>query len=136
MMQGVVNSRCEATLTVVVGNSNRQLQAINTVIDTGFSGFLSLPSEIVANLDLPWSASDIVTLGDGSETLFDLYTAVVIWDGQYREVYIAESETEPLLGMSLLYGYRLQVDTIEGGLVTVERLPNIDLNLDIYSARS
>lgn len=125
MMQGVVNSRSEATLTVVVGNSNRQLQVINTVIDTGFSGFLSLPSEIITNLDLPWSASDIVTLGDGSETLFDLYTAVVIWDGQYREIYIAESETEPLLGMSLLYGYRLQVDTIEGGLVTVERLPNI-----------
>jgi clan AA aspartic protease len=136
MMQGIVNLRCEATLTVVVGNSNRQLQSINTVIDTGFSGFLSLPSEIVTNLDLPWSASDIVTLGDGSETLFDLYTAVVIWDGHYREIYIAESETEPLLGMALLYGYRLQVDTIEGGLVTVERLPNIDLNLDIYSARS
>ena len=36
MMQGVVNLRHEATLTVVVGNSNRQLQAIDTVIDTGF----------------------------------------------------------------------------------------------------
>jgi clan AA aspartic protease len=124
MMQGVVNLRHEATLTVVVGNSNRKLQAINTVIDTGFSGFLSLPSEIITNLDLPWSASDIVALGDGSETLFDLYTGVVIWDGQYREIYIAESETEPLLGMALLYGYRLQVDTIEGGLVTIEMLPN------------
>ena len=122
MMQGVVNLRCEATLTVVVGNSNRKLEAFNTVIDTGFSGFLSLPSSIIASLSLPWSASDIVTLGDGSETLFDLYTAIVIWDGQYREIYIAESETEPLLGMALLYGYRLQVDTVEGGLVKVEAL--------------
>jgi clan AA aspartic protease len=122
MMQGVVNLRREATLTVVVGNSNRQLQAIDMVIDTGFSGFLSLPSAIIANLNLPWSASDIVTLGDGSETFFDLYTAVVIWDGQYHEIYIAESETEPLLGMSLLYGYRLQVDTIEGGTVRIEAL--------------
>ena len=122
MMQGVVNLRCEATLTVVVGNSNRKLEAFNTVIDTGFSGFLSLPSSIIASLSLPWSASDIVTLGGGSETLFDLYTAIVIWDGQYREIYIAESETEPLLGMALLYGYRLQVDTVEGGLVRVEAL--------------
>ena len=122
MMHGVVNLRREATLTVVVGNSNRQLQAIETVIDTGFSGFLSLPSAIVATLGLPWSASDIATLGDGSETLFDLYTATVIWDGQYREIYIAESETEPLLGMALLYGYRLQVDTIEGGTVKIEAL--------------
>jgi clan AA aspartic protease len=122
MMHGVVNLRREATLTVVVGNSNRQLQAIDTVIDTGFSGFLSLPSAIIVTLDLPWSASDIATLGDGSETLFDLYTATVIWDGQYQEIYVAESETEPLLGMALLYGYRLQVDTIEGGTVKIEAL--------------
>jgi clan AA aspartic protease len=122
MMQGVVNLRCEATLTVVAGNSNQQLQAIETVIDTGFTGFLSLPSAIIATLNLPWSASDIVTLGDGSETLFDLYTAIVIWDGQYRDIYIAESETEPLLGMAMLYGYRLQVDAVEGGIVKIEAL--------------
>ncbi len=63
-----------------------------------------------------------MTLGDSSETLFDLFTATVIWDGQYREIDIAESETEPLLGMALLYGYRLQVDTIEGGSVKIEVL--------------
>lgn len=122
MMYGVVNLRREATLSLVVSNANKQQQVIDTVIDTGFTGFLSLPSAIIAALDLPWSASDIVTLGDGSETLFDLYIATVIWDGEYREIYIAESETEPLLGMSLLYGYRLQVDTIEGGSVKVEPL--------------
>jgi clan AA aspartic protease len=122
MIYGVVNLRREATLPLVVGNSNGQRQVIDTVIDTGFSGFLSLPSAIITTLDLPWSASDIVTLGDGSETLFDLYTATVIWDGQYREIYIAESETEPLLGMALLYRYRLQVDTIEGGIVKIEAL--------------
>jgi clan AA aspartic protease len=122
MIYGVVNLRREATLSLVVGNSNGQRQVIDTVVDTGFSGFLSLPSAIITSLNLPWSASDIVTLGDGSETLFDLYTATVIWDGQYREIYIAESETEPLLGMSLLYGYRLQVDTIEGGTVKIEEL--------------
>jgi clan AA aspartic protease len=122
MMQGVVNFRCEATLPVVVGNANRQQQLVDTVIDTGFTGFLSLPSAIITALDLPWSASDIATLGDGSETLFDLYTATVIWDGQYREIYVAESETEPLLGMSLLYGYRLLIDTIEGGIIKIESL--------------
>lgn len=45
------------------------------MIDTGFSGFLSLPSAIIAALRLRWSVSDIVSLGDGSETLFDFYTA-------------------------------------------------------------
>lgn len=81
MMEGVVNLRREATLAVVVGSSNRQLQAIDAVIDTGFNGFLSLPSTIITTLNLPWSGSDFVTLGDSSETYFDLYTGTVIWDG-------------------------------------------------------
>jgi clan AA aspartic protease len=122
MMQGFVNQRCEATLSIVVGNTTGQRQLIDAVIDTGFNGFLTLPSTLITGLDLPWSASDIVTLGDGSETLFDLYAATIIWDGQYREIDIAESETEPLIGMAMLYGYRLQIDAVEGGIVKVELL--------------
>jgi clan AA aspartic protease len=122
MMQGVVNLRREATLPLVVGNDSGQRQVIDTVIDTGFNGFLTLPSAIITALDLPWSASDTVTLGDGSETLFDIYTATVIWDGEYHQIDIAASETESLIGMALLYGYRLQVDTIEGGNVKIEAL--------------
>jgi clan AA aspartic protease len=122
MIYGVVNLRREATLPLVVGNAEKQQQMVDTVIDTGFNGFLSLPSTVIATLNLPWSASDIVTLGDGSQTLFDIYTAMVIWDGKYREIDIAASETEPLLGMALLYGYRLQVDNVEGGIVKIEEL--------------
>lgn len=122
MIQGVVNTRREAVLPLVVGNISGQRQFIDTVIDTGFNGFLTLPSAVIMSISLPWIASDIVSLGDGSEALFDLYAATVIWDGQYREVDVAESETEPLVGMALLYGYRLQIDAIEGGIVRIEEL--------------
>jgi clan AA aspartic protease len=122
MIQGVVNLRREATLPLVIGNSTGQREVIDTVIDTGFDGFLSLPSEMIVRLGLPWTISNPATLGDGSEVLFDFYTGTVIWDGQYRTIDIAESETEPLLGMAMLYGYRLQVDTIEGGSVKIEAL--------------
>jgi clan AA aspartic protease len=122
MIHGVVNLRREATLPVVVGNSNGQRQLIDPVIDTGFDGFLSLPLEMINRLGLPWTISHTATLGDGSETLFDFYTGTVIRDGQYRTIDIAEAETEPLLGMALLYGYRLQVDNVEGGIVKIEVL--------------
>lgn len=118
MIQGVVNTRREAVLPLVVGNISGQRQFIDTVIDTGFNGFLTLPSAVIMSISLPWIASDIVSLGDGSEALFDLYAATVIWDGQYREVDVAES----LVGMALLYGYRLQIDAIEGGIVRIEEL--------------
>ncbi len=119
MMLGIVNQRCEAVLPIVVGNITGQRQVIDAVIDTGFNGFLTLPSTMIMTLDLPWSGSDVATLGDGSEALFDMYTANIIWDGNYQEIDIAESETEPLIGMGLLYGYRLQVDIIEKGKVTI-----------------
>lgn len=101
MMIGVVNFRCEAMLPIVVRNEKQQTQFFEAVIDTGFSGFLTLPAKTIAELNLPWNGSDSVTLGDGSETLFDLYAATVIWDGEFRDIDIAESETEPLIGMSL-----------------------------------
>lgn len=122
MIYGVVNLRREATLPLVIGNSSGQREAISTVIDTGFDGFLSLPSEIIVRLGLPWTISNPATLGDGSEVLFDFYAGTVIWNGQYRTIDIAESETEPLLGMAMLYKYRLQVDNVEGGIVKIEEL--------------
>jgi clan AA aspartic protease len=123
MMQGYVNTNYEAVIAVVV-SYNGKLKSVNAVIDTGFTGFLSLPSEIVADLELPWSYRDRATLGDGSETLFDIHEASVIWDGQFREIEINSADTEPLLGMNMLRGYRLQVDNIQGGLVVIEALPN------------
>jgi clan AA aspartic protease len=120
MIYGVVNLRREATLPLVVGNSTGQQEFINTVIDTGFDGFLSLPHAIIDRLRLPWTIANMATLADGSQVLFDLYAATVIWDGQYRDIDIAASETEPLVGMAMLYGYRLQVDNIEGGIVKIE----------------
>lgn len=122
MIYGVVNFRYELTLPLLVGDSNGQREMINTVIDTGFDGFLSLPSEVIVRLRLPWRTSNIATLGDGSETLFDFYEGIVIWDGQYRTIDIAEPETEPLLGLAMLRRYRLQVDNFEGGIVAIEAL--------------
>jgi clan AA aspartic protease len=121
MMQGRVTQSCEATLSIVVKN-NATTQLVDAVIDTGFSGFLTLPSDIVSILGLGWEGRDFATLGDGTSCTFEVYLGLVIWDGQYREVYVNESETVPLIGMPLLRGYDLRIQTIEGGFVTIEAL--------------
>ena len=121
MMQGIVNQNCEATLAIVIRNNDQRL-LIDAVIDTGFSGFLTLPSDIITTLGLTWKGRDIATLGDGSSCIFDVYIATVIWDGQYRIIDINGSETIPLIGMRLLRGYELRIQTIESGLVTVKGL--------------
>ena len=55
--------------------------------------------------------------------MFNVYEAVVIWDGQLLSIPINAAETDPLIGMSLLYGYDLLIKAVEGGLVVIEALP-------------
>lgn len=121
MMQGFVNQNYEAVISLVVKNGNK-LKSIDAIIDTGFTGFLSLPIETIIELDLFWSYRDRGTLGDGSETLFDIYNALVIWDGKYREIEVNAAETDPLVGMSLFRNFRLQIDNQLGGLVNISAL--------------
>jgi len=47
MMQGYVNQSCEAMLAIAVRN-NQTTQRVDAVIDTGFSGFLTLPADIIS----------------------------------------------------------------------------------------
>lgn len=78
MMHCVVNSNCEATIRFVIGNENSQRLVIDAVIDTGYTGFLTLPHEVIVALNLSWTGIDRGTLGDGSETTFEAYEATVI----------------------------------------------------------
>jgi clan AA aspartic protease len=125
MMQGIVDQNCEAIIRLIVGNAGSQKQTIDAVIDTGFTGFLTLPFSVLANLNLQAYRREEGILGDGSTCIFDVYRGLVIWDGTLRRIDINESDTEPLVGMSLLYGYRMQLDAIEGGTVTIQALSSL-----------
>lgn len=122
MMFGRVNDNCEAIIKVAVGRIDSPKIAVDAVIDTGFTSFLSLPLSIITELDLTWHYRDVGTLGDGSEVVFELYKAAVIWDGQNMMVDIVASDAEPLVGMGLIYGFKLQVEAVEGGRVTIEAM--------------
>jgi clan AA aspartic protease len=120
MMFGVVNNDCEAIIKVAVGRIGSPKIAVDAVIDTGFTSFLSLPLSIITDLSLPWHYRDFGTLGDGSEVVFELYKASVIWDGQNQMIDVVASDAEPLVGMSLLYGYDVCIRAVEGGSVTIK----------------
>jgi len=122
MMFGTVNNHCEAIIKVAVGRIGSPKVTVDAVIDTGFTSFLSLPLAIITDLGLTWHYRDVGTLGDGSEVVFEIYKAAVLWNGQNQIVDIAASEADPLVGMGLLYGFKLQIEAVEGGLVTIEAL--------------
>jgi clan AA aspartic protease len=122
MMMGSVNSRREAIIQFVVIGENNQQQGVKAVIDTGYTGFLTLPSAIITTLGLTWFMQEEGILGDGSMCMFNVFEASVIWDGQVKPIEINESETDPLVGMGLLEGYELNIQGFAGGLVTIKAL--------------
>jgi clan AA aspartic protease len=123
MIIGNVNTSREAVIQLAVMGENKQKQGIRAVIDTGYTGFLTLPSTIITNLGLTWYMQQEGILGDGSLCMFNVYEASVIWDSQIRSVEINESEADPLVGMGLLEGFELKIQGIAGGLVTITALP-------------
>ena len=123
MIIGVVNDKREAVVSIVVRGPHGQEREIEAVIDTGFTGFLTLPFSFIVSLALTWRGQAQAELGDGSLHQFDVYEASVTWDGQLRTVETDAADTMPLIGMGLLYGYDLHIQTVEGGTVTIEALP-------------
>lgn len=124
MIIGQVNHRNEAILPVQVGASSGPKQTFDAVIDTGFSGYLSLPLDVITALPLPFIETQTFSLGNNAIVDFDLYGATLLWDGQEREILVLASEAHPLVGMSLLKGFRVCIDAVDGGEVRIEARPD------------
>lgn len=62
---------------------------------------------------------------DGNECVFNVYQAVVVWDGSPLSIPVDEADSDPLIGMSLMEGYQLVVQIFEGGLVELSRINTV-----------
>lgn len=120
MIAGVVNASREAVLTLTVQGPSGQALNIEAVIDTGYSGMLTLPPSIVAGLGLTFRSSGRAMLANGAEEAFSTYDATVLWDGALRQVEADALGPTPLAGMALLDGHELCLNVTEGGRVSIE----------------
>ena len=119
-MEGAVNAAHEAVLTLSIEGPAGETREIAAVIDTGFTGFLTVTPALAAELGLPFEGTARATLADGSETTFPYYGVAVLWDGQTRYVEADAADTTPLVGMRLLDGHSLYVEVENGGRVVIE----------------
>jgi len=122
MITGVVTVDRMAVIPLTVLRVEGQSQKLEAIIDTGFDGSLTLPPALIASLGLRWRQRGRALLADGSESVFDIYEATVLWDSQPRRVLVDAADMVPLVGMALLYGYELTIQTIDGGPVMIRRL--------------
>ena len=111
------------TLTVRNPADPSKVAEIAFEVDTAYTGALSLMPSDIQVLALPEDESGVVQLADGSSQTLRYFTARIDWDNQSRLVRILELDSDPLLGMGLLWGSRLTVDAMEGGGVSIEEIP-------------
>jgi len=122
MITGVVNAHLEATLRLTLRGPNGQMRRVKAVVDTGFDGSLTLRPAVIAYLGYSWDGRGSAILADGSETVFDIYAGVVVWDRRKRAIPIHEADTTPLVGTALLAEHELRVAFRPRGKVTIKRL--------------
>jgi clan AA aspartic protease len=120
-MTGTVRAR-EAHIRIKVRGPNGQREQVEAVIDTGFTGWLTLPPSLISSLGLRWTNKARGLLADGRESFFDVFEAKVYWNRRLLFVRVEEAATTPLVGMSLLDGCKLSMEVRPGGKVSIKPL--------------
>ena len=110
MIQGRVNSRFEAMVRLVIRGHSGRTREVEAIIDTGYNGFLTLPTTLVEELELTWFGRSEGFLADGTKATFLVHTVFVEWDGHRRYIRAAATGNKPLIGMSLLHRHNLYAE--------------------------
>lgn len=72
MILGTVNADREPVIRIAVRDCSGQELERTTIVDTGFTGWLTLPPDFITALGLPWKELGVAILADGSQVLFDV----------------------------------------------------------------
>ncbi len=110
----------EAWVTVPVMDAYGEPQPFEVIVDTGFTGWLTLPESDIRRLGLVHAGHRYSITASGNAERFEFYRAWVSWHGQLHWVEVFESIDQPLLGMEFLEGSRVAVDAWDDGNVIIE----------------
>ena len=120
MIEGMVNAAYEPVVTLALQGPAGQTREIRAVIDTGFTGFLTVTPALATELGLAYRGISRATLADGSEVTFPYYGVSVLWDGRIKHVAADAADTTPLVGIRLLDSHSLYLEVGDGGRVVIQ----------------
>jgi clan AA aspartic protease len=123
VLAGRLNSQSEAVVRLWIRGPAGQALEADVVVDTGFNGFLTLPLSQVKLLGLIRQGHGVGVLADGTRCSFEVYEAIVLWHGKSHVITVDSVESDPLLGMGMLFGSELAMQVVEGGEVIIHELP-------------
>lgn len=96
--------------------------SVEFVVDTGFTGDLTLPLAAVERLGLEFIESISANLATDSEVELPVYVVTIVWEGVERDVRVLATGKRPLLGTALLDHYELLAQFTDNGIATLKLL--------------
>jgi clan AA aspartic protease len=120
MMRGSVRNR-HVLVPVTFRLTGQPDLTIEFVLDTGFTGFLTLPVDAVTRMRLSFLNEIPADLADDSTVQVSVHAATIVWQGAERDVRVLALGRRPLLGAALLDGHDVGIRYAEGGPVTIAR---------------
>lgn len=91
MIVGKITDNQEAIIELEIIGLNWR-EKIEVVVDTGFDGHLTLPSDSINRLGLRRAGRRYAILGDGNTVALELYRTKVLWHGEEREVPVLRTD--------------------------------------------
>ena len=122
MITGAVTDDREIMIQLEVIANGQHPVSFDSVVDTGFNGFLTLPTQALNTLGASSAGTRRAELGDGNLVEMDVYIVTVKWQDEEREILALRADATPLVGMSLLWGSRVIFDAQDSGSVTIETI--------------
>ncbi len=124
ILRGIVNTDCEARLRLRLRGFNGASADVEALIDTGYSGALSLPLQVASQLGLIPRRGGVIFLADGTSVNYVSFGVDVEWYSNYRPIVASSFGDDIVIGMGLLSGHALMIEATVGGAVTIVPLMN------------
>jgi clan AA aspartic protease len=118
MKRGIVNENLEPRVPLTFIAAKNRL-TVEMVVDTGFEGFVTLPSRTITRLGLAFEGTFTAVLADDSAIDVEYYSGTVYWNGRRLSVEVLMSDGTPLLGTALMHCHSLAIDFVPGGNVSI-----------------
>ena len=122
MIRGSVTFILEPAVESLVRKPGGVGTLISFVVDTGYTGTLTLRPDLIRLLDLKAVGGGTATLADGSRIRHGIYEVEEDWDGHARLVLADEADTDPVIGSLMMADHSLVAELTYGGNVSIEPL--------------
>ena len=120
MIEGIVNDFDEPIIRLDIHISSNNSKKVNAIIDTGFNGYISIPTILIEQSNWDFIGTEEYELANGDIVEEKLYLGKIIFDGDEIEVFSLTNRTKDvLIGTKILKNKILKVD-FKDSKVTIE----------------